>query len=294
LHEQLLTLPDATRVFPAHGAGSACGKQLSTEKQSTIGEQRLVNYALQPMSEAEFVKAVTEGQPTAPGYFAFDAARNREARPTLDEAHPPTPMSADDVLSAQRQGAAIVDARDASDFAAGHLRGSVNVSLSGRFAEWTGDVLTPDTPVVLVAYPGTELEAKVRLGRIGFDAVLGYLADPLVVLATHPELTERSSRLTARELEERRRDVPSLQVLDVRNPGEVALGMIPGALPTPLPRIVEALEALDPSAPTVVYCQGGARSAVGASVLAAHGFDDVSDLLGGFEAWRNETAGTRT
>jgi len=291
LHEQLLTLPDATRVFPAHGAGSACGKQLSTETQSTIGEQRLVNYALAPMSEADFVRAVTEGQPTAPGYFAFDAARNREARPTLNEEQPPAGMSVEAVLEAQRQGAVVVDSRDPSDFAAGHLVGSVNVPLSGRFAEWTGDVVTHDTPVVLVANPGAQLEAKVRLGRIGFDAVLGYLVDPLVVLATRPELTARSSRLTAHELEARRREVPAMQLLDVRNPGEMALGMIPGALPTPLPRLVEALEELDPTLPTVVYCQGSARSAVGASVLAAHGFGDVSDVLGGYEAWRAETAG---
>ena len=291
LHEQLLTLPDATRVFPAHGAGSACGKQLSTEKQSTIGEQRLVNYALQPMSEEAFVRAVTEGQPTAPGYFAFDAVRNREARPVLDEEHAPTPMTVEEVLEAQGDGAAVVDARDTSDFAAGHLRGAISVALSGRFAEWTGDVLSPDTPIVIVANPGTELEAKVRLGRIGFDAVLGHLADPLVVLAAHPELTERSSRLTAHELEERRGSVRGLQLLDVRNPGEVALGAIPGALPTPLPHLVDALDALDPSAPTVVYCQGGARSAVGVSVLAANGFRDVSDVLGGYEAWKAETAG---
>jgi hydroxyacylglutathione hydrolase len=290
IHEQLLTLPDATRVFPAHGAGSACGKQLSTEKQSTIGEQRLVNYALQPMSESEFVKVVTEGQPTAPGYFAFDAVRNRETRPTLDEEQPPAPLSVDAVLEAQAGGATVVDARDPSDFAGGHLRGSVNVALAGRFAEWTGDVVAPERPVVLVANPGTELEAKVRLGRIGFDRVVGYLEDPLAALASRPELTERLSRLTVRELEERRRDLPDLQLVDVRNPGEVALGMIPGALPTPLPHLTDALEQLDPTRPTVVYCQGSARSAVAASVLASHGFADVSDVLGGYDAWSVETA----
>jgi glyoxylase-like metal-dependent hydrolase (beta-lactamase superfamily II)/rhodanese-related sulfurtransferase len=291
LHEQLLTLPDATRVFPAHGAGSACGKQLSTERQSTIGEQKLVNYALQPMTEDEFVAVVTEGQPTAPGYFAFDAIRNREARPTLDEGHTPPALELETVLDAQREGAVVLDTRDPMDFAAGHVRGAINVSLAGRFAEWTGDVLTPDTRIVLFANPGSELEAKIRLGRIGFDAVLGYLDDPLAVLARHPEVTERSSRLTAGGLEERRRSLGGeLQLLDVRNPGEVALGAIPGALPTPLPRLVEAMEQLDPTRPTVAYCGGGARSAVAASVLASRGFHDVSDVLGGFEAWRAETA----
>jgi hydroxyacylglutathione hydrolase len=290
LHEQLLPLPDATRVFPAHGAGSACGKQLSTERQSTIGEQRVVNYALQPMTEDEFVAVVTEGQPTAPGYFAFDAVRNREARPTLDEEHAPPALDLETTLQAQADGAVVLDTRDAMDFAAGHVRDAVNVSLTGRFAEWAGDVLTADTPIVLFANPGTELEGKVRLGRIGFDRVLGYVRDPLTTLAAHPEVAQRASRLTARELEDRRRSVPSLQVLDVRNPGETALGSIPGALPTPLPRLVDAAGSLDPEAPTVVFCAGGARSAVAASVLASRGFTDVSDVLGGFEAWRAETA----
>ncbi len=290
LHERLLTLPDETRVFPAHGAGSACGKQLSTERQSTIGEQRLVNYALQPMSEDEFVRVVTEGQPTAPGYFAFDAMRNREARPTLDEEEAPSPLDLDAVLAAQRDGAIVVDTRDPMDFAAGHLRGAINVSLTGRFAEWVGDVLTPATPIVLFTNPGSELEGKIRLGRIGFDTVLGHLDQPLQVLASHPEVTARSSRLTAAELEDRRRSLGDrLQLLDVRNPGEVALGSIPGALPTPLPRLVEAIEQLDPKAPTVAFCAGGARSAVASSVLESHGFEDVSDVLGGFEAWRAET-----
>jgi len=290
LHEQLLTLPDETRVFPAHGAGSACGKQLSTERQSTIGEQRLVNYALQPMSEDEFVKVVTEGQPTAPGYFAFDALRNREAREVLDEEEMPSPLFLDEVLQAQRSGAVVVDTREPMDFAAGHLRGSINVPLTGRFAEWAGDVLTPESRVVLVADVGSELEARVRLGRIGFDHVVGYLDKPLATLAAHPEVAERSSRLTVRELVERRKQVPDLQLLDVRNLGEIALGSIPGALPTPLPRLVEASEALDPSAPTVVYCGSGARSSVAASVLAGRGFTDVSDVLGGYEAWRAESA----
>ena len=289
LHEQILTLPDETRVFPAHGAGSSCGKQLSTETQSTIGEQRLVNYALQPMTEDDFVRVVTEGQPTAPGYFAFDAARNREARPILDEETAPPGLDLDALLDAQRTGAAVLDTRDAMEFAAGHLRGSVNVDLQGRFSEWAGDVLRPDAPIVVVGNPGTELEAKVRLGRIGFDHVVGYLEDLHTALLQHPEMTERSSRLTARELGARQREVGDLQVVDVRNPSEMALGAIPGAHAIPLPRLIEQLDTLDPSTPTVVYCAGGGRSAVATSVLGAHGFADVSDVLGGFGAWQAET-----
>src|SRR6266571_3664551 len=147
LHEKLLTLPDATRVFPAHGAGSACGKNLSTETQSTIGEQRRTNYALAPMSEDEFVALVTEGQPTTPLYFSFDAHRNREARPLLDEHDPPPALGLDQVLTLQKEGAALLDVRPALEFAAGHLPGSLNVGLEGRFAEYAGDVVDPDEPV---------------------------------------------------------------------------------------------------------------------------------------------------
>src|SRR6266498_1776973 len=229
LHQKLLALPDATRVYPAHGAGSACGKNLSTETQSTIGEQRRANYALQPMTEDEFVALVTEGQPLQPMYFSFDAQRNRQAHALLDEGGLPPPLTLLDLLARRDAGAAVLDTRDPLDFAAGHLRGSVNVGLHRRFAELGGDVLTPDRSVVLVSEPGTELEAKVRLGRIGFDRVDGSLADPLRVLLEHPEVVEPSSRLPVPEFEARRHDVADLQVVDVRNPGETAAGVIPGA-----------------------------------------------------------------
>jgi len=169
----------------------------------------------------------------------------------------------------------------------------VNVGLTGRFAEYTGDVLRPDQDILLVADPGTALEAKVRLGRIGFDRVIGALGEPYRAFAAHSELIDRSSRLRPDELEARRRDVADLQLLDVRNPGELAVGgTIPGALPTPLPRLLDALAQLDPTVPTVVFCSGGYRSSIAASVLTAHGFTDVSDLLGGYDAWRTVPAGT--
>ena len=288
LHEKLLALPDATRVFPAHGAGSACGKNLSTETQSTIGDQRRTNYALQPMSESEFVALVTEGQPLQPMYFSFDAQRNRQAHPLLDEAELPAPLTLHDLLARRDAGAAVLDTRDPLDFAAGHLRGSVNVGLHGRFAEFGGDVLSPDRSLVLVCEPGTELEAKVRLGRVGFDRVEGALSDPQRVLLEHPELVEPSSRLTAAEFDARRREVEALQVVDVRNPGETAPGVIPGAVTVPLPQLDDRLGELDPARPTVVYCGSGYRSSIAASVLAAAGFEDVSDLLGGYEAWKSQ------
>ena len=287
LQTKLLPLPDATRVFPARGAGSACGKQLSTETQSTIGEQRRANYALAPMTEDEFVAVVTEGQPLAPHYFAFDARRNREERAVLDETEPPPSLSLDETIDAQQRGAVVLDARDPADFATGHLRGAVNVDLQGRFAERVGDVLAPEQEIVLVAVPGAELEGKVRLGRIGFDGVVGYLAEPERALLERPDLVERASRITAGELAAARHDLAGLQLVDVRTPSEAEeSGTIPDSLNIPLARLVDEVGDLDPTRPTVVYCASGARSSIAASALAARGFDDVSDLLGGYEAWR--------
>jgi hydroxyacylglutathione hydrolase len=185
LHGKLLTLPDDTLVLPAHGAGSACGKNLSTATVSTIGEQRTTNYALAPMARERFVDVVTEGQPSAPEYFVFNALLNRADRALLDEHRPPA-MTLAQVLAAQVDGAAVVDTRDAVAFATGHLRGAINVGLDGRFAEYVGSVVTPQTPIVLMSYPGTEGEAHMRLGRIGFDTVKGYLVDADEVLAVHP------------------------------------------------------------------------------------------------------------
>ena len=286
IRDQLLPLPDKTRVFPAHGAGSACGKSLSSETSSTMGEQRRTNYALAPMTEAEFVAVVTEGQPAAPAYFPFSAHRNHERHPLLHEHDSPAPLGLGDVLAVRANGGVVLDIRSPGDFASGHLRGSVNVGLDGRFAEWAGDVISPDQTIAIVAEEGHELEARVRLGRIGFDNVAGALAEPLRVFQQHPDLVERSSRLTAGELAERRAGMAGLVVIDVRNPGEVAAsGAIDGAVRIPLPQLMARVEELDPAAPTVVYCASGRRSLVAASSLAAAGFTDVSDLLGGYTAW---------
>jgi hydroxyacylglutathione hydrolase len=285
LHTKLLTLPDATRVFPAHGAGSACGKNLSTETVSTIGEQRSDNYALAPMTVDEFIAVVTEGQPAAPGYFAYDAKLNRLDRELLDETETPAPLDLDRVLGEQAGGAVVLDTRDATEFALGHLRGSLNVGAGGRFAEYAGSVLDHDTPVVLVADEGGEVEAKVRLARIGFDTVVGHLDQPVAAFLEHPEVVERSSRLTAAQLEARMAEVDDLVVLDVRNPGEVQLGMIPGAVNIPVAQLAARLGDLDPERPVVVNCAGGYRSMLAASLLRSAGFADVSDLLGGFAAW---------
>ena len=281
LREKLMLLPDATRLFPAHGAGSACGRNLSTETQSTIGEQRRWNYALKPMTEDAFVDAVLQGQAAAPLYFAFSASRNRQAHELLQEEQPPRRLTFDEVMREQRAGATIVDCRDDIDFAAGHIRGSINVGLGGRFAEYTGEVVAAGTRIVLVAPHGHEIEARVRLARIGFDAVVGVLADPVREFLAHPGLIDVASRLSSSQLATR----TDVQILDVRGPFELEAGTIPGAVTIPLAELVPRLDELDPDAPTVVYCAGGYRSSTAASVLRAAGFADVSDVLGGWSGW---------
>jgi glyoxylase-like metal-dependent hydrolase (beta-lactamase superfamily II)/rhodanese-related sulfurtransferase len=290
LHHKLLTLPDTTKVYPAHGAGSACGKNLSTETVSTIGEQLRTNYALAPMSEDEFVKVVTEGQAAAPLYFSFAAVRNRLKRDVFDESTGTTMLTIDEVFRAQQEGAVIIDTREPAEFALGHLKGSINVGLSGRFAEYSGEVVTSETPIVLVCPAGTEDEARIRLGRIGFDKVLGALDAPEVAFVNNPDSVVQASRLTVEQLRERREALSNVQVIDVRGPGETEAGVIPGAQLIQLPQLVTRLGDLDPQAPTVVYCAGGYRSSIAASTLRQRGFVDVSDIIGGFGAWQSAGA----
>ena len=284
LHEKLLALPDATKVWPAHGAGSACGKNLSTETESTIGEQRRTNYALQPMSQERFVEVVTQGQSVAPLYFLYAATKNREERDLYVDAEVRR-LSLAEVLAQQAEGAVVVDSRDDMAFTAGHLRGSVNVGLGGRFAEYAGEVMRAGTPIVLVSEPGTEAEARTRLARIGFDRVVGALDDPVAAFLAHPEHVAQLSRLSVATLQERIASVPDLQLVDVRNPGEVEHGTVPGARSVSLPSLLNRLDELDRQRPTVVFCAGGYSSAIASSLLRAHGFTDVSDVIGGYNAW---------
>jgi hydroxyacylglutathione hydrolase len=285
LHAKLLPLPDATKVYPAHGAGSACGKNLSTDTVSTMGEQRLNNYALLAPDKKTFVDLVTEGQPPAPEYFAYDAVLNGKERDLLDERTLPTALDLAALDRLVPDGAMIVDGRGPEEFAQGHLRGSINVGLSGRYAEFAGSVVPHDVDIILVVDDGFELEAKNRLARIGFDRVVGYLTHPLAVMASNPERVQRASRMTASEFEARKADIDGLQLVDIRNPGEFALGTINGSTPIPVGQLPGRHNELDPAAPTIVFCAGGYRSSVGASVLRQAGFTDVSDILGGYGAW---------
>lgn len=284
LHEKLLKLPDATRVFPAHGAGSSCGKKLSNETESTIGVQRATNYALAPMTKGEFIEVVTQGQSVAPLYFSFSAMRNKVDRPLLDESEWPALLSLDEVLQAMARGAKVLDTRDSVEFQVGHLKGSLNVPLTGRFAEYAGEVIRSDSDIVLVSVMGSEYDARVRLARIGFDRVIGALRDPLSVFHDNPQLVIRSSRLTVHEFLERRESIPSLQLIDVRMPSETELGVVSGAKLLPLAQLITHFDDLHKDQPIVVYCESGVRSSIAASALQSEGFDDVSDVIGGYSA----------
>jgi glyoxylase-like metal-dependent hydrolase (beta-lactamase superfamily II)/rhodanese-related sulfurtransferase len=286
LHEQILTLPDSTRVYPAHGAGSSCGKNLSTDTWSTIGDQRNTNYALLADSKETFFGLVTEGQPPAPGYFVYDAVLNRKDRELLDETALPDALSLTKFDRFVAGGAMIIDGRDPDEFGHGHLEGSINVGLNGRYAEFAGSTIPHDVEIVLVVDEGFELEAKNRLARIGFDRVAGFLKHPYVAMLDHPNRVRQASRLTAVHFDAHRDDIDGLQLIDIRNPGEVALGTIPGATTIPVGQLPSRLGELDPASSTVVYCAGGYRSSVAASVLRQAGFSDVSDILGGYGAWQ--------
>lgn len=284
VQHKLMSLPDAVRVFPAHGAGSACGKNLSTERQSTIGEQRAFNYACQPMSEAQFLEVVTAGQPPAPAYFIYNATLNKQERGVRDTDAAAPALTVEQVESALAGGAVLLDARDNQEFAAGHLRGALNVPWDGRTAETIGAVLMPEQQVVIMAPEGQEQDVATRFARIGFDNVLGYVADPEAYLIAHQQDVTRASRLTVGQVADVL-DSDDAQIVDIRGEGELEAGMLPGARHIPLAQLVSRAGELDPARPVLLYCAGGWRSSVGASLLRHRGFSDVSDILGGYGAW---------
>ncbi len=241
LRDKLLPLPDETLLYPAHGAGSLCGKNLSTDTVSTIGIQRQYNYALQPMSRTRFVEIVTADQPDTPAYFAHDAVLNARERPTLDEAldRELRPLTLEQLLELVEEGAQLVDTREQAEFESAHIRGALNVGLGGSFATWCGTVLDRERPVVLVAQPGRELEAATRLGRIGFDTVAGYLAGGMSQLDDAPELIERIERITAGSLAEQLDGSAPPLLVDVRTKREWSEGHIDSALNLPLSQLSE-------------------------------------------------------
>ncbi|MFD2767159.1 MBL fold metallo-hydrolase [Micromonospora eburnea] len=286
VQHKLMGLPDEVRVFPAHGAGSACGKNLSTERQSTIGEQRRTNYACAPMNEEQFISLVTGGQPAAPGYFAFDAVLNRKARELFDHHRAAHPLTTTDFTATRTAGAVVVDARDPQEFATGHLRGAINIPADGRFAETAGSVITPDRTVLVIAPQDREEEIVVRLARIGFDQVAGYLPEPETAFLEMAADLTRASRLTPHDLRTALDTAEPPVVLDVRNNSEREHGAINGSLHIPLAELTRRIDEVPTDRPIVVHCAGGYRSSVAASLLRNTGHPDVSDLLGGYNAWQ--------
>jgi hydroxyacylglutathione hydrolase len=335
LHNKLLPLPDASLVYPAHGAGSLCGKAISKETVSTMGEQRRVNYALQPMTKDAFIQVVTADQPEAPDYFTYDAVLNSEERPTLDQALEQglNPLPLDSVLGLQSAGAQILDTRDPAEFAAAHLKGSINIGLGGQYATWAGTILNREDPIVIIAAPSREKESAVRLGRIGFDHLVGYLQDGLRSLDSRPDLvttTESFSPQYALETiagsksrialppvgaglappdhrvlaNANRESLPtgsnsasdsnSPLVIDVRNSGERARKYIDGSESIPLNHLVEKTAALPRDREILVYCAGGYRSSIAASLLQRAGFTKVAEIAGGLAAWETAHLPVRT
>jgi hydroxyacylglutathione hydrolase len=286
LHTKLLRLPDQSLVYPAHGGGSLCGKALSKETFSTLGEQRRSNYALQPMSKEAFIQVVTADQPEAPAYFTYDAVLNSEERPTLDQTLARVnAMTLDGVLALQQIDAQIVDTRDAGDFAAAHLAGSVNIGLGGPYATWAGTVLDRSRPIVIIADPGRETESTTRLGRIGFDHVVGYLEDGLQSVESRPELIVFTERLSAPFAAEMLSSSEPPLALDVRTAREREQKHIAGSLGIPLNHLSESLVKLARDRALLVYCAGGYRSSIAASLLQRGGFNPVAEIAGGIAAW---------
>ncbi len=287
LWNKLLPLPDEVLVYPAHGAGSLCGKKLSSDTVSTLGDQRRLNYALQPMGKDEFVRLVTADQPDAPPYFTYDAVLNTRERATLDQNLEKVlqPVKLDLVIELGDQGAQILDVRDPSEYGKGHLAGSINIGLGGQYATWAGTVLDRAKPIVIVAEPGREQEAALRLGRIGFDHVMGYLDGGMSALAARPDLvwpTDRTSVLIAAE-ELAAADPPL--VMDVRAPREWADKHIAGSVNFPVNHLQERIAEVPRDRRIVLHCAGGYRSSIAVSILHQHGITNLIEIAGGLAAW---------
>lgn len=287
LHEKLLKLPDETLVYPAHGAGSACGKNIGKETHSTIGQQRRFNYALQIKDKDEFIRNLSSDQTEAPRYFTYNAALNTKERIVLDEhlASALKPLALDKVLELQAAGACVLDSRNPNEFARGHLAGSINIGLGGNYASWAGTILDYSKEIVIVATPGKEAEAAIRLSRIGYDKVVGFLQGGAASLNEAPQSTSKMERLTAQQLAADLNSATPPLVLDVRTDREWNDRHLAGALHIPLNQLLQRVDEVPRNRRIVIHCLGGYRSAIAASILASHGLEDLADMLGGISAW---------
>jgi glyoxylase-like metal-dependent hydrolase (beta-lactamase superfamily II) len=287
LHGKLLALPDSVEVYPAHGAGSLCGRNISSETSSTIGQQRQFNYALRPMPKEDFVEMMTTDLPEAPVYFARDVAINREGASELDELPDPAALEARDVEVLQKKGAIVLDMRPASQYGAGHVPGSLNIGLSGQFASWAGALIPPRVPILLVSEEKDQVrEARTRLARVGLENVAGYLAGGLLEWHRAGLPLATTEQIGVEELDARLREGRACRVLDVRRPAEWQAGHIADAVHVPLNTLAEQAAELPKDESVAVICAGGFRSSIGTSILEQQGFTRVTNVVGGMAAWK--------
>jgi glyoxylase-like metal-dependent hydrolase (beta-lactamase superfamily II)/rhodanese-related sulfurtransferase len=283
LRHKLMALPDDVLVYPAHGAGSLCGRSMSNARFSTIGAERLANYALQISSKEEFVRNLTENLPPRPAYFAQDAAINREGAPALTELPPIVALSPAEVKLAQANGAVVLDVRPAEQFAATHIPGAVNIGFGGQLASWAGIVLGLSASVVIVAESAEQAEeTRMRVARVGIEHTLGYLRDGMAGWQKTGERVQSIPQIAATELRNRKGD---FTIFDVRRETEWQGGHIEGARWHALDNFPRGLPAVDKNAPVAVHCKGGYRSMIAASLLQRAGFTNVTDVIGGYDAW---------
>jgi hydroxyacylglutathione hydrolase len=287
LHRKLLTLPDSVEVYPAHGAGSLCGRNISSETSSTIGQQRQFNYALKPMPKEEFVRMMTTDLPEAPQYFARDVAINRGGAAELAELPDPSALEAHDVEALQKKGAIVLDTRPAAQYGAGHVPGSLHIGLSGQFASWAGALVSPQAPIVLVSEEKEQVrEAQTRLARVGLDNVAGYLEGGLLEWHRAGLPLATTEQIGVEELDARIREGRAGRVVDVRRPGEWQAGHIASAVNVPLNTLEQHAAELPRDEPVAVLCAGGFRSSIGTSILERQGLARITNVVGGMAAWK--------
>src|SRR5579862_106244 len=286
LHQKLLALPDKVMVYPAHGAGSLCGKNMRAERSSTIGTERLTNYALQIKSREEFVAQLTSNLPARPEYFVKDAEINREGAAALSELPPLRAIAPSELETMLNQGEIALDVRPGEEFAAGHVPGSVNIALSGQFASWAGTVLGLSAHPVLIAATDAQIEeARTRLARVGIEALDGYLAGGVAAWKQAGLPVATFEQMTVEDLNARLQS-GGLQVLDVRREPEWDAAHIEDAVWWPLDNFKVSPPEIDHDVPLAVHCKGGYRSIIACSLLQRAGFGRVLNVVGGFDAWQ--------
>jgi hydroxyacylglutathione hydrolase len=285
LHGKLLQLGDDVLVYPAHGAGSLCGRNMRAERSSTIGTERLTNYALQIKSRKEFIEQLTTNLPTRPDYFLKDAQINREGAPALDELPELPAISPAELKSLLKEDVPALDVRPGDAFAAAHVPGSINIALSGQFATWAGTILGLSARPVLIADSAQQLdEARMRLTRVGIEDVRGYLQDGIRGWKEAGFELAKLPQMTVQELNQRLNG-QKLQVLDVRREPEWVSGHIQDAAWLPLDKFNSGLPDAKKDAPLAVHCKSGYRSMIACSLLQRAGFRNVINVMGGFDAW---------